>query len=136
MIVFRSADLATLESRARAAQPEEACGLLEGRAVGDARQVTRLHPSENLADDPAARFEVDPRLLLRLQKELRGRRTELVGIYHSHPTGPARPSATDLAMAWQPELVWVITALAPQPQTHAFRLRKDGYDEIPVVTRP
>ena len=57
------------------------------------------------------RFEVDPELRLNLMRAVRGMGHAIVGHYHSHPNGSARPSATDLSMAYEPELVWLITAV-------------------------
>ena len=130
MIRFKAADLAAFESLAQAAAPNEACGLLEGTAGADGFAVTSVHPSNNLASNPTELFEVDPRLLLRLQRELRGGPTEMIGIYHSHPRGPAAPSATDLALAWQPELAWVITALQPAPHTAAFQIVGNAFQPL------
>ena len=125
LIVISPADLAAIEAQASAAAPNEACGLLEGTTGADGFAVTSVHPSDNLAWKPTEMFEVDPRLLLRLQRELRGGPTQMIGIYHSHPHGPPAPSATDLAMAWQLELVWVITALDPTPNPALFKLSVD-----------
>lgn len=95
------------------AYPDEACGLLVGRPGADgAVRVSRLEPSPNLALAPAHAFEVDPRLRLMLQRTLRGTPEAVVGLYHSHPDGEARPSETDLKNAWEPELVWLIAAVA------------------------
>ena len=137
MIVFTAADLAAVENQAEAAAPFESCGLLEGTAQAGRYEVLRVHPSGNVAPDRAGGFEVDPRLLLRLQKELRGGPTDMIGIYHSHPRGAAAPSATDLAMAWQPELVWIITALTPKPRTAGFLLVAGGFEQLDLsVTAP
>ena len=130
MILFSPSDLAIVEKLAQAAAPNEACGLLEGTTSGNGFTVTSVHPSDNLATKPTEMFEVDPGLLLRLQRELRGGPTEMIGIYHSHPRGPAAPSATDLAMAWQPELAWVITALQPAPHTAAFQIIGDSFEPL------
>ena len=121
-----------VEGFAEASAPNEACGLLEGTTGEDGYTVTTVHPSDNLATEPADMFEVDPRLLLRLQRDLRDGPTEMIGIYHSHPRGPAAPSATDLAMAWQPELAWVITALKPTPHTAAFQLVDGGFQAVEI----
>ena len=42
---------------------------------------------------------------------LPGAARRIIGHYLSHPEGTARPSATDLSMAWEPDLVWLITAV-------------------------
>jgi proteasome lid subunit RPN8/RPN11 len=132
VIMFTSSDLALIEGIAKIAAPNEACGLLEGTTGKDEYTVTTVHPSDNLASDPADMFEVDPRLLLRLQRELRDGPTDMIGIYHSHPRGPAAPSATDLAMAWQPELAWVITALTPKPHTAAFQFVGESFEPLEI----
>jgi proteasome lid subunit RPN8/RPN11 len=33
---------------------------------------------------------------------------DLVGIYHSHPSGPEMPSVTDVAEAYYPEAIYLI----------------------------
>ena len=121
MLLLEPKDLKLIADQAEAAYPGESCGLLLGfeRADGDI-EVTRVAPSENKAS-PARndRFEIDPELRLRLMRELRdaappgmpGAARRIIGHYHSHPDGSARPSASDLAMAWEPDLVWLITAV-------------------------
>lgn len=143
MIVFPPDELKALADRAEAAYPLEACGLIVGRREGEAREawtwrVARLEPSPNLADEPRHRFEVDPALRLRLQRQLRGGPDQVIGLYHSHPDGAAQPSATDLAAAWEPYLVWVIAAVTAGQACHvaAHLLAADGtrFREIPLRT--
>ncbi len=96
---------------AEAAYPAECCGLLAGTGARGLR-VTRVVPAANLlAAERADRFEVDPAARLALMRELGDGPERLIGHYHSHPDQPPEPSATDLAMAWEPELVWLITAV-------------------------
>ena len=102
VITLDPAHLEAVAGHAEAAYPAECCGLLIGAAEG--ARVWRVHrvvQSRNLA--PAGRrdrFEVDPALRLKLQRELRGSGEAVVGLYHSHPDGPPTPSATDLDSAW------------------------------------
>jgi len=72
--------------------------------------VSRVVPSPNLAGGHD-RFEIDPALLLRVHRELRGGAETLIGHYHSHPGGPARPSAQDRARSYTPGLAWLILGL-------------------------
>lgn len=108
-------DLARAMRRlAEAARPAEACGLLIGRGAC----VRALAVSRNLS--PAAdAFEIDAALHLRLQRQLRGTGRAVVGVWHSHPFGPAVPSLRDLAGAWDESLAWVITGT---DGTHAWRI--------------
>lgn len=128
MIVLQPGHMKQIIDRAEAAYPAECCGLLVGLepdAGSDAWRVTRVEPSDNLASKGRNdRFEVDPRLRLRLQKELRDGPDTLIGVYHSHPDGPAQVSATDLECAWEPSLIWLITAVVEGQavQTTAHRL--------------
>ena len=130
MVIINAADLRALKKAAEAAWPSEACALLEGTRDGDALSVTvtvtRVHPADNVATDPTRRFEADPHLLFLLHRELRNLPTKLVGVWHSHPDGSAQLSETDLARAWDPNLVWLLTPVVDQRAvgTSAFRVRE------------
>lgn len=97
-----------LVAAARAAHPQEACGLILGRA--DGWVADELAPCDNVAEAPEREFEIDPKSLLHWYRSLRGTERAVIGVYHSHPTGRAEPSATDAARAWDPDLVWLIVA--------------------------
>jgi proteasome lid subunit RPN8/RPN11 len=90
------------------------------------------------ADGHNDRFEIDPRLRLRLQKELRPGPEAVIGVFHSHPDGPAQPSDTDLENAWEPELIWLITAVVAgqATQTTAHRLvdQASRFEQLAVRT--
>jgi proteasome lid subunit RPN8/RPN11 len=108
---------------AEAAHPEEACALLIGRrGLGLNFRVSRVEVSPNVAADKARRFEIDPGLRIGLERELRGQAEQVIGVWHSHPNGLAEPSAADAAMIYEPDLVWLITAVVAGQavQTAAF----------------
>jgi proteasome lid subunit RPN8/RPN11 len=125
VILLPPALLGRIEAAARAAYPEECCGLLIGFREPDGRvRVTQIAESANVAPTPRRdRFEVDPALRFATIRRLRGSREEIVGHYHSHPDGPARPSAHDAASAYEPELAWLIVAVVKGEahQVAAFR---------------
>lgn len=102
--------LEPLQDAAAAALPEECCGLLVGRRLADGWGLTRSLASPNLARDRRHFFEIDPALHIALLRSLRaaGGAEEVIGHYHSHPAGPARPSPRDLAAAHDPEALWLI----------------------------
>ena len=124
------AQLQAIERAAEAAYPEEACGLLVGHAeTGDTWQVNAVEASANVAEPPRTRrFEVDPKLRLRLERELREGPDLVVGVYHSHPNGSAAPSETDISMIFEPDMVWLITAVADgrAVATMAYKPTEDG----------
>ena len=114
---------------AEAAFPHECCGLLAGRADGHDGQtaVTRVVPSANVTEGRAEdSFEIDPQVRFDLMRALEGTDEAIVGHYHSHPGGPAEPSATDLRMAYETNLIWVIVAVAEDKVTD---VRAHGVDD-------
>lgn len=139
MLLLTPGQLKTLADWAEAAYPNEACGLFIGHAGPSERyEVARLVQSPNVADDKHRRFEVDPGLRIGLERELRGGAQKIIGVWHSHPDGPSRPSATDLAAAFEPEFVWVITAVmqGQVTMTEAYLLRDkvNGFRPIKILT--
>lgn len=133
-----------LQAAAEAAYPEEACGLVVGRDTADGSLlVDRIAESANVADGDRRRtFEVDPKVRFDLMRALEGPEGDatgarLIGHYHSHPNHPPAPSATDLAMAYEPELVWLIVGIegGRADAVRGFRLNAagDGFDEVEVT---
>ena len=114
---------------ARAASPRECCGLIEGEPAGDTIRAVVLHPTANLADDPAAGFEIDPAIHIRLRCALRGTGRSVVGCYHSHPNGRVQPSARDRAAGCEEGFVWLIAAVADEVTLAAY----EGPDFRPVA---
>jgi len=110
----------TIMDAAEAAYPGECCGLLVGvESVEGGAHVTRIVASDNVAaGDTRDSFEVDPKVRFELMRELGeiGERPKsqerLIGHYHSHPNHPPRPSARDLAAAYEPDLIWIIVGVA------------------------
>ena len=111
MIVLTKSQMDQINLHSEETYPRESCGLLVGQRVGDWIQVCEVHRSENVAMEPTHRFEVNPQLRFDLERWLRKGSLELVGVYHSHPEGDALPSCTDIARAWEPNLIWLITAV-------------------------
>lgn len=133
MLVLSAEQMASIAGAAEAAWPSEGCGLL----IGKGRRVvtvTRVMPAENLLGaEGRDRFELDPAVRFAAERAVRGTEWRVVGHWHSHPDGSASPSATDLAQAWEPELIWLIVGTAadgagrPQAvQMRAHRLDRDA----------
>lgn len=95
-------------AHARRDAPLECCGLLVGRG----RSVIAAMPMRNTAASPT-RFRLDDREHIELRRTLRRFEPplEILGVYHSHPRGPAVPSSTDVAEAHYPEWLYVIVGL-------------------------
>ena len=125
--------LDAVRQAARAAAPQEACGLLLGRNESRRIVLSAYVPSPNIADDPTRRFEVDPAIRLRLQRETRDGGESMVGLYHSHPAGAAAPSATDRECLYEPGLVWLIAGRGPRWVIRAWLALEDDFRELPLT---
>lgn len=96
---------AILAAAARAA-PHEACGLL----LGAGSHIETAQPTANVHPEPQRHFEIDPAALIAAHKASRIGGPQLIGYFHSHPNGLARPSATDAAMAAGDGRIWAVAA--------------------------
>jgi proteasome lid subunit RPN8/RPN11 len=81
--------------------PHECCGVLLGRFEDDgSKTVSHVARCSNTREDsPHNRYSIDPKELIRIQRQGRERGEDIVGFYHSHPDHPAQWSPTDLAEA-------------------------------------
>ena len=112
------------------AYPEESCGVLLGQFLGRERLVGAAIPCANARrDSPRNRYAIDPKELVRIQRDARERALDIVGFYHSHPDHPAEWSATDLAEAHWVLCSYLITHVAKgvAAETRAYRL--EGIEE-------
>jgi len=123
--------LAAMRAHAAASLPHEACGILlgEGGRVSEARPAANVHPS------PHTRFEIDPQALIDAHRAARGGGgPQVVGYYHSHPRGPAEPSATDRASASGDGKVWAIVAPNdPEADARFWRDGEQGFVALPFA---
>jgi proteasome lid subunit RPN8/RPN11 len=103
---------------AQACYPLEGCGLIAGPRAGEAARFIAM---DNVLGSSTA-YEMDPAQLIRTMRDLRESGQELVAIYHSHPFGPANPSATDVQRAYYPDAIHVIVSLSERerPRAAAF----------------
>jgi proteasome lid subunit RPN8/RPN11 len=93
--------------------PHECCGVLLGIMNDVTRTVISVARCGNTRQDsPHNRYHIDPKELVRIQREGRERGEDIVGFYHSHPDHPARWSQTDLAEAHWIGCSYVITSVA------------------------
>ena len=94
------------------------------------RSVSSVARAGNTRTDSAHnRYNIDPKELVRIQREARERGEDIIGFYHSHPDHPARWSPTDLAEAHWFGCSYVITSVekGKASQTNSFELT--GADE-------
>jgi proteasome lid subunit RPN8/RPN11 len=106
--------------------PDECCGVLLGSFDADgAKTVQAIVRCRNQrSDSPHNRYVIDPRELVRIQREAGEHGQDIVGFYHSHPQHPARWSATDLEGAHWTGCSYVITSVMDgvATETNSFEL--------------
>ena len=111
--------------------PHECCGVLLGRAEEDGTRVvtSTARAGNTRVDSPQNRYNIDPKELIRIQREGREWHEDIIGFYHSHPDHPAQWSATDLAEAHWFGCSYVITSVEKGKAvlTNSFELT--GADE-------
>ncbi|HBE16720.1 MAG TPA: hypothetical protein DEG17_08010 [Cyanobacteria bacterium UBA11149] len=142
MIELHSNHIQTMKKHAESTYPEECCGLILGQIAGDVKRVIEIFPTENSWNDEVAvgfsgiektnnpssskrnRFSIDPKIMLKVQKEgrdsfarLRHRNLGIIGVYHSHPDYPAAPSEFDRAIAHQ-EYSYIIISVQQGIASH------------------
>ena len=106
----------------------ETCGLigsLHGLPVS-------CYPVKNVSDQPQQRFLLDAGQQIEAMAIMRERNEELFAIYHSHPSSPATPSATDLEMAAYPEALYLIISLNTKGvlEMRGFRIDNKATKEV------
>lgn len=119
-----------LLAAAQARPAEEVCGFVVRTVDGCA-----VRPIGNVSDDPARRFEMDPAGMIDAFRGARDDGEEILAIYHSHPAGPATPSALDQQLAYYPELPYLVISLGTRGvlELRAFQLDRDACREVPLV---
>ena len=103
--------------------PHECCGIMLGKADGDAIEVKSLMRAGNTRTDSAHnRYHIAPQELIKAQREGRQLGWDIVGFYHSHPDHPAQWSPTDFAEAHWFGCSYVITSVDGDKQTGAAKI--------------
>ncbi|MGH9087417.1 MAG: Mov34/MPN/PAD-1 family protein [Acidimicrobiales bacterium] len=111
--------------------PQEACGLLAGRPDGDL--VSTCYPTGNAAAS-ARVYEVEPRDLLRADRDAEARGLSLVGVFHSHTHTDPYPSPTDVAQAPDPTWHYVLVSMRHElPVMRSYRIVGGKISEEAVV---
>ena len=132
---------AAIAAHARAEAPNEACGLIIGdRTAAAGGRPLRWEPTRNRAGSPF-RYEIDSEDLLRLTIATDDAGEVFWAIVHSHVASPARPSATDIGLAFYPDALYVLVSLDPgaadpgsgEPALRAWRIVDGAVHEVAVI---
>ncbi len=134
MLLIRKKFLTDMVAHALEGYPLEACGLLAGSvSEGGTATVASVHRTDNLAAS-ARIYEVDPRAMLRADREAEAAGGQLIGVYHSHTHTDAKPSPTDIAQAPDPDWHYVLVSLRDvHPAVRSWNIRNGKIEEEDVV---
>jgi proteasome lid subunit RPN8/RPN11 len=122
--LLQSIQLESIKRHIDAHPTVEVCGLIGGvwqpyDTLAIAHAVT---PIENIDAQPHVRFTMNPKQQLHTLLQYEDQGWEMVGIYHSHPQGSAKPSPSDIAESHYPDAVYLIGV--PQGEFTAWRIVK------------
>ena len=90
-------------AHAREDVPNECCGII----AADDGTAKKLYRAVNAEASPY-RYNVDPKDLLRIYRDLDDRGWDVMVIYHSHTHTEAYPSPTDTSLAAWPDAYYFI----------------------------
>ena len=118
-------------AHARAAAPQECCGLV----LGDGEDAQRVVRCRNVHATPETRYLIDAKDVVAALRASEDFDRELVAIYHSHPRTQPYPSPTDRADAYWPLAAYVLVSLRSEPpEMYAYRIEEqERVSEIPIV---
>ena len=109
-----------IEDHGRQCYPEECCGIMIGKRVGELRVVGGTFELDNSQEENRKRrFFVTPKEYMRAEKVAAENGMELLGFYHSHPDHPAIPSEYDRehALPWFTYIVLAVAKGEPKVMT-------------------
>lgn len=95
------------------AYPEEGCGFLLGTVTNDGEnRVSAIQRATNRqSQNRTHRYQLTAEDYRDADVAARAQGLDVVGVYHSHPDHPARPSETDLEEATFPGYTYVIVSV-------------------------
>ena len=118
---------------AKAGYPNEACGILGGKASGEA---TEFFPMKNV-DLSSISYFMDPKEQLHVFKKMRESNVEMIGIFHSHVASEAYPSQKDIRLAFYQDASYLIVSLSDslKPLLKSFKIVDEivKEEEIKIV---
>ncbi|MBI5962968.1 MAG: M67 family metallopeptidase [Chloroflexi bacterium] len=105
--------------------PLEACGLLAGRGS----KVETVLMVANQAQSPI-RYVMDPIEQLSAFEWIDSNGLELIGIFHSHPTGPETVSPTDIVQAAYAVVYVILARVENSWRARGFWIEDGKYNEV------
>jgi proteasome lid subunit RPN8/RPN11 len=116
-------------AHAKAELPAECCGLLAGTIANGVGRVTLHLPLVNALLSPTE-YESDAKSMLAAHKAMRAGGTEVLAVYHSHPTSDPVPSRRDRERNYSERVVNLIIGLRrAEPEIRGWWLTAEDAHE-------
>lgn len=102
-----------IKEQAEKGYPFEICGFILGKNdyknnIREAREIIQVeNQNKERAND---RFDISPKDYMKVEDYADKNNLQIIGIYHSHPDHPDRPSQTDLLYALE-DLSYIIVSV-------------------------
>jgi len=121
---------------ARAELPAECCGILAGSIENGVGHVSEHYPLVNALASPTE-YESEPRSMLAAHKAMRASGTEILAVYHSHPSSDPIPSQRDLERNYGEGVLHLIIGLrSSKPDVRGWWLTSAEYREAIFFAEP
>ncbi len=137
MLTLKKADLQVMFEHALTGYPNEVCGMLAGKSGA----VEKVYTMRNAKPGPDY-YEMEAEEQFRVMNDIRDSGLEMIGLFHSHPTGRAYPSSMDVERAYwpgtqlpnYPDAVYVIVSLMDRnnPVARGFSIEEGQVSEVPL----
>jgi [CysO sulfur-carrier protein]-S-L-cysteine hydrolase len=121
--------------------PNECCGIITGKDGA----ANRFYRTRNAEASPF-RYNIDPKDILKVEREMDEDGSQVLVIYHSHVASDAYPSPTDVRLAqWPgsdppadlyPGAYYVLVSLKEpdNPSVRAYTIHAGEVTEVPLET--
>ncbi len=131
-LILPAAVMEEVRHHAEETYPHECCGFLLGAQEDGARLISeiRRQPNER-TDSRENRFLITPQQFREAERAARKAGLAMLGIYHSHPDSPARPSEYDRDHAWpwySYLILSVASGVAGEPLVWELREDRSGFE--------
>lgn len=117
-------------SHAVSCLPAEACGLI---AVDSSHRMRMAYPLTNVEASPT-RFTIEPGEHFGAVSHAESRGWDIGGVFHSHPSGSAVLSPTDVDQPHDPDWFHLVVGLAPTIGLRAWRIIDGAAVEVSLLT--
>jgi proteasome lid subunit RPN8/RPN11 len=143
MLKINKADLQKIYEHCDGDYPDEACGILAGKnsKVEKIYRMMNAYPKNR-----TIHYEMDSQEQFQVMKDIRQAGLAMIGIYHSHPGGPAYPSSIDVEQAYwpgtlcpnYPDALYMIVTLMDRkhPAARVFTITDKRVSEVELCVDP